>query len=234
MQPFGGEGLSGTGPKAGGPLYLYRLLSQRPDDMLACAMDDVEKPDHAATALPRPALHLLAQWAAQNGEQKLGDACRRFAAQSRSGSSRELPGPTGERNVYSLVPRQRVLCLARDDGDLLVQLAAVLSAGSRAVWPLQAGALLNRVPAGPQSSVSLATDWTRPELAFDAVLFHGDTPALQEIRRKLAARPGPIIGIERLAPGDTAVPLERLVSERAVSINTAAAGGNASLMTIDY
>jgi RHH-type proline utilization regulon transcriptional repressor/proline dehydrogenase/delta 1-pyrroline-5-carboxylate dehydrogenase len=25
VQPFGGEGLSGTGPKAGGPLYLYRL-----------------------------------------------------------------------------------------------------------------------------------------------------------------------------------------------------------------
>ncbi len=32
VQPFGGEGLSGTGPKAGGPLYLLRLLAQRPDD----------------------------------------------------------------------------------------------------------------------------------------------------------------------------------------------------------
>src|SRR5690606_25579864 len=27
VQPFGGQGLSGTGPKAGGPLYLYRLLA---------------------------------------------------------------------------------------------------------------------------------------------------------------------------------------------------------------
>ena len=26
VQPFGGHGLSGTGPKAGGPLYLYRLI----------------------------------------------------------------------------------------------------------------------------------------------------------------------------------------------------------------
>ena len=26
VQPFGGEGLSGTGPKAGGPIYLYRLM----------------------------------------------------------------------------------------------------------------------------------------------------------------------------------------------------------------
>src|SRR6202040_1191449 len=30
VQPFGGEGLSGTGPKAGGPLYLQRLLAKRP------------------------------------------------------------------------------------------------------------------------------------------------------------------------------------------------------------
>ena len=29
VQPFGGEGESGTGPKAGGPLYLLRLLSDR-------------------------------------------------------------------------------------------------------------------------------------------------------------------------------------------------------------
>ena len=34
-QPFGGEGLSGTGPKAGGPLYLYRLLANRPESALA-------------------------------------------------------------------------------------------------------------------------------------------------------------------------------------------------------
>ena len=30
VQPFGGHGLSGTGPKAGGPLYVRRLLAQRP------------------------------------------------------------------------------------------------------------------------------------------------------------------------------------------------------------
>jgi RHH-type proline utilization regulon transcriptional repressor/proline dehydrogenase/delta 1-pyrroline-5-carboxylate dehydrogenase len=28
-QPFGGEGLSGTGPKAGGPHYLYRFATER-------------------------------------------------------------------------------------------------------------------------------------------------------------------------------------------------------------
>lgn len=29
VQPFGGEGLSGTGPKAGGPLYLYRFVGEQ-------------------------------------------------------------------------------------------------------------------------------------------------------------------------------------------------------------
>jgi RHH-type proline utilization regulon transcriptional repressor/proline dehydrogenase/delta 1-pyrroline-5-carboxylate dehydrogenase len=29
VQPFGGEGLSGTGPKAGGPHYLFRFATER-------------------------------------------------------------------------------------------------------------------------------------------------------------------------------------------------------------
>ena len=29
VQPFGGEGLSGTGPKAGGPHYLPRFATER-------------------------------------------------------------------------------------------------------------------------------------------------------------------------------------------------------------
>jgi RHH-type transcriptional regulator, proline utilization regulon repressor / proline dehydrogenase / delta 1-pyrroline-5-carboxylate dehydrogenase len=29
VQPFGGEGLSGTGPKAGGPQYLHRFCVER-------------------------------------------------------------------------------------------------------------------------------------------------------------------------------------------------------------
>jgi RHH-type proline utilization regulon transcriptional repressor/proline dehydrogenase/delta 1-pyrroline-5-carboxylate dehydrogenase len=29
VQPFGGEGLSGTGPKAGGPNYLLRFATER-------------------------------------------------------------------------------------------------------------------------------------------------------------------------------------------------------------
>jgi len=78
----------------------------------------------------------------------------------------------------------------------------------------------------------LAHEWAAPTVAFDAVLLHGSEAALRETGMALAQRPGPIIGVQRLAPGATDVALERLVVERALSVNTAAAGGNASLMTI--
>jgi len=29
VQPFGGRGLSGTGPKAGGPYYLHRFATEQ-------------------------------------------------------------------------------------------------------------------------------------------------------------------------------------------------------------
>ena len=66
----------------------------------------------------------------------------------------------------------------------------------------------------------------------DAVLHQGDTPSLQAVCAALARRAGPIVGVTALPPGDTDIPLERLLTERALSVNTAAAGGNASLMTI--
>ena len=47
----------------------------------------------------------------------------------------------------------------------------------------------------------------------------------------LAARPGAIIGMIDTSE-EGAIPLWRLVAERALCVNTTAAGGNASLMTL--
>ncbi len=231
VQPFGGEGLSGTGPKAGGPLYLYRLLSERPQDVLARALDaDGAGPAGAAPFVPGAARALL-EWARPR-EPALAAACADMAALARPGASIVLAGPTGERNVYTIAPRCAILCLAASDADRLVQLAAVLAVGSRAVWPAAAQDLLQRLPAEVQAQVTLARDWAAPEVRFEAVLLHGSPQELADVQQQLARRPGPVIGVERLAPGETAIPLERLVIERSLSINTAAAGGNASLMTI--
>ena len=246
VQPFGGEGLSGTGPKAGGPLYLYRLLSKRPDDAVARALAVAGDADRDSRAESRAdsegaaahregsrALRELRQWATGAGHVGLADTCARFARQSCSGVARLLSGPTGETNRYTLAPREAVLCLAGNEADLLTQLAAVLAVGSRAVWPVGRGAALRAtLPATVQEHIALAGQPMAPEVSFDAVLLHGSEDDLRRAAASLAARPGPIVGVQRLAPGEGSIWLERLLVERSLSINTAAAGGNASLMTI--
>jgi RHH-type transcriptional regulator, proline utilization regulon repressor / proline dehydrogenase / delta 1-pyrroline-5-carboxylate dehydrogenase len=240
VQPFGGEGLSGTGPKAGGPLYLYRLLAKRPADVMARALamaegDDPES-ETAAQVPPMLASPLrdLQAWAEGQGGRALGERCTVFAGLSRAGATRVLRGPTGERNLYSLHAREAVLCLAGTDEDRLVQLAAVLAVGSRAIWPAAAAAaaLRARLPAPVQAEIALVADWTALAVRFDAVLHHGSPDDLLAVCGQLASRPGPIVGVDGLRPGETAIALERLVIERALSINTAAAGGNATLMTL--
>ena len=44
VQPFGGHGLSGTGPKAGGPLYVRRLLSECPPLQLEGLVGELSGP----------------------------------------------------------------------------------------------------------------------------------------------------------------------------------------------
>ena len=230
VQPFGGEGLSGTGPKAGGPLYLYRLLSKRPDDVLARALA-IDANGSAASRAPAGALHALMNWTG-SGYAALPEVCKKMAALAASGEAVTLPGPTGERNVYSLAPRSSVLCLASSDADRLVQLAAVLAAGSRAIFPADAQSLFERLPFEVQAHVAIARDWGADAVAFDAVLLHGSVDELASIQKRLAQREGPVVSVERMETGESAIPMERLVVERALSINTAAAGGNASLMTV--
>ena len=233
VQPFGGEGLSGTGPKAGGPLYLLRLLRQAPQGAARAAV----AASGADAAAPLPglrvdgtagdALQTLHAWARAQNRQALVLACEGHARQSPSLRARALPGPTGESNLYALQPREAVLCLAEHDDDRLLQLAAVLAVGGLALWPAGDVALL---PAALQARVRQVPDWRTA--AFDAVLLHGDAPRRLEVAALLARRPGPIVPLHAFDTGEMRIALERLVVERSLSINTAAAGGNASLMAI--
>nr|GFD58415.1 hypothetical protein [Tanacetum cinerariifolium] len=76
------------------------------------------------------------------------------------------------------------------------------------------------------------SDWSKDDVVIDAVLHHGDSDQLRAICEQVALRSGAIVGVHGLSKGETGIALERLVIERALSVNTAAAGGNASLMTI--
>jgi len=105
--------------------------------------------------------------------------------------------------------------------------------GSHAVWDASSARVveLHRIlPDALRSHVTLVQDGLAADI--DAALHHGDQASLRALLAKLAAREGMIVSVTALSEGDHNIPLERLVIERAVSTNTAAAGGNASLMTM--
>ena len=179
VQPFGGHGLSGTGPKAGGPLYVRRLV-------------------RGAAHLPMP------------------DA------------SVALPGPTGEANTLEIQPRGVVACIADDAEALIAQTNAARAAGNTPLWlrsPLTFAAR-DRLEG---ASVAFA-DALDPG-AVDAVLLDASPERAQRVRAEFAAAAGKIVPI--IAPeADGSYDAARLVVERTVTVNTAAAGGNAALLSL--
>ena len=235
VQPFGGEGLSGTGPKAGGPLYMLRLLRQRPGDALKFLTENT-----VLSGVKVPAtLGELRKYAKNKDFDHVVKYCDE--ALPLTGFSMDLPGPTGESNRYSLMPRNAIACLVAEapsrtaesiEQTWLYQLACVMAVGSQAVWPSSQRALRASLPASLAEKITLEYDPLANAVSIDAALFSGtDEEQLIQMRR-LAERPGPMVGLTRVSFESSPVSLERLVIERSISINTAAAGGNASLMMI--
>jgi RHH-type proline utilization regulon transcriptional repressor/proline dehydrogenase/delta 1-pyrroline-5-carboxylate dehydrogenase len=207
-QPFGGHGLSGTGPKAGGPLYMKRLLARAP-----AAWPELPNGKAAAAA---------AAFAKAKGVK----------LETRLGVEMELRGPVGERNVYSLVPRGAVLCDAATESAMTAQIACALGAGNPAIL---AGAAAPAMIASLSAAVKGSVELARPQSRYEVVLTDRQGGALISFQQEIARREGPIASVyhvdaETLARGEA--PGDMLLGERSLCINTTAAGGNASLMSI--
>ena len=217
-QPFGGEGLSGTGPKAGGPHYVRRLMP-------------AAAPDRGVPAGAVVSETLLAA-AIADAARGLAARPHRRAADGRGDVSfapLELPGPTGESNRLSLVPRGAVLCLGPGADAVREQLTMAREAGN-AVVAVAAGAsaALTAHAADPHAVIldgQVAPDALATLGGVAAVACWADRDVLRAMRAALARRAGPILPLitERDAP-------ERYVLERHVCVDTTAAGGNASLL----
>lgn len=199
MQPFGGEGLSGTGPKAGGPLYLWRLI------------------EGGLPALPP-------EYA------DVGDGLCETA----------LPAAAGEANTYRLTPRGSVLCRAATESGARAQLEACLATGNRAVFVQNEASLALAAACSFEQREHLeliSGDPFGPSWACQAALFEGGADELMRFNRSVAALEGPIVAVQGLSTKALAqgarYAQECLVRECSVSINTAAAGGNASLLAMD-
>lgn len=104
-QPFGGSGLSGTGPKAGGPEYLPRFYKQQPQTFTSSVNEtmDLAAAQSLINATPMPpttALHTL-----------------------------NCPGPTGESNRLSTYAKGRTLCLGPNTDEQIALINATGGVG---------------------------------------------------------------------------------------------------------
>ncbi|MEP6588212.1 MAG: L-glutamate gamma-semialdehyde dehydrogenase, partial [Polaromonas sp.] len=262
VQPFGGMGLSGTGPKAGGPLYLYRLLQpgEAHGNLALAALPamPVSRASPAATgpldspalralkslgaALQGPVFAALAGWQGNGDAARAVAACEAYRASSVLGQLFTLPGPTGESNRYQLLPRGAVWSAPQTALGLMHHVAAALASGNPC-WletPSASSAValaLAALPPEVQAFVeSRSTEQLLGEAQLSAMLFEGDGDALQALLPRVAQRPGAIVRIENLTPAQLAAgalyDVSALMHEQSISTNTAAAGGNAQLMTM--
>jgi len=282
VQPFGGRGLSGTGPKAGGPAYLTRLVREKasPEDIQATHIksDEVEfdmseqvkaevaklmanaARDESAwryTSLnERVSLvrQLIAKVATVESVNKLADDLDKTLSDARSqllniekklAKPRVMPGPTGESNKLYLEPRGCVVCYADKDTSFnfwAISIISALATGNTVITVvsdlfhnealafrdkfLSTGAAAGILQVAKLSQLQAVLE--HPHIA-GAVIGSG-CERKNFVTAELAARSGAILPVISSEYYDTLI--NRLLTEKTISIDTTASGGNTSLMTL--
>jgi RHH-type proline utilization regulon transcriptional repressor/proline dehydrogenase/delta 1-pyrroline-5-carboxylate dehydrogenase len=175
------------------------------------------------------------------GRAAAGAIAARVAALARvQFASRALPGPTGESNELRLHSRGVVGALASTADEAVEQWCASLAGGNPVIAAVAGGlrtealALLQILAGAGLAREDLQLLDAPLDAAAAAMSAHEDiaavcaTPALAlAVRRALALRSGAIVP---LLSGPASGELYRLVAEQTLTINTAAAGGNAALL----
>jgi len=201
--------------------------------------------------------------AGAEGIEHAADYVRFHAAQAESelAAPLALPGPTGERNELGHAPRGVVACVAAAGtgvAPLAAQMGAALAAGNAVIaWHaqdrvairLEAAFRESGVPDGAVHALPHGEDGSVAGLAADprvaAIACAGPHALAKALGRRLAEGEGAIgalipwaeTGHAGGAPGSPLAGspryLHRFVLERALSIDTTASGGNASLFSLE-
>jgi len=164
-QPFGGEGLSGTGPKAGGPHYLPRFY------------------EHSRPASPVSGGEDLSRDAVQTALDQLP------AADARPRSSEMMPGPTGESNELFTYARGKILCLGPTVEDAVKQAETVRRQGCQPLICVP-GASGDQALDGFLARAMLST-----LTGMDGVVCWSDIEDIRAIRIALAKREGALLPV---------------------------------------
>ena len=226
-QPFGGEGLSGTGPKAGGPQYVQRL--RQPIDVSAGSLIGMPCEAHQVQAKIDQLQQFNGSDWLHNG-QRTADLVEVFgpATEIVADICRDktlLPGPTGELNQLSTVARGLVICLGPNRKQATEQARLALAQGNKVL-------LIATDVSLPEHNLPLVVlpgylpaDGLINLQGFDAVACTGEAHYLRQLRIALAEREGALLPLITETKD-----VQRYTHERHLCIDTTAAGGNASLI----
>ncbi|MGB1263356.1 MAG: bifunctional proline dehydrogenase/L-glutamate gamma-semialdehyde dehydrogenase PutA [Cognaticolwellia sp.] len=282
VQPFGGRGLSGTGPKAGGPNYLSRLVIEKatPDaeqfNLLPWqveALDGDEQSETEATLFMDKASaaeknwrltelntriscvrQLLAKIAHVDIVDDLADDLNRTLTSARSQliniekrlkKPQFLPGPTGESNILYLENRGTIICFADKNVSFhfwMLSIVTALATGNTVITVVsdlfydEAIAFRDKfIATGEDKNVfqvarlrHLTTMLAHPALS--GIVVDSNCDRKHFISEKLAERQGAILPVISSEYFDNLI--QRLLTEKTISIDTTASGGNTSLMTL--
>ncbi|MGH1460713.1 MAG: bifunctional proline dehydrogenase/L-glutamate gamma-semialdehyde dehydrogenase PutA [Neptuniibacter sp.] len=229
-QPFGGEGLSGTGPKAGGPHYVKRFtcseLNNSSGQFTGQTID--------TSNLNKMIAELESEtWLKETErEERLASV---FAEQlpllgNLDSEPEMMPGPTGELNLLSQNGRGVIVCLGPDQKNAYMQAVTALLQGNSVVIVAQGVAELLKQCEEHGLPVTGCVGQLDPMAiteadGYTAVCCNADNDSLKTVRRALAERNGALLPL--ITEWDQP---ERFVLERHLCIDTTAAGGNASLI----
>ncbi|NQY35883.1 MAG: bifunctional proline dehydrogenase/L-glutamate gamma-semialdehyde dehydrogenase PutA [Alteromonadaceae bacterium] len=282
VQPFGGRGLSGTGPKAGGPNYLTRLVKEKATPVecnpaliagsIGSLTSDSESIREAENFMAQAAeaekqwrlseLHtrvscvrqLLAKLAHVEIIEDLADDLNLTLADARSQliaiekhmkAPKVLPGPTGESNIIYLENRGTVICFADKYVSFhfwVLSIVTALTTGNTVITVVsdlfyeEALAFIDKFLAtGAAKGVlqvaklaHLEAMLAHPVLA--GVVVESACQHRAYMTDKLAQRQGAILPVISSDYMDNLI--QRLLTEKTISIDTTASGGNTSLMTL--
>ncbi|MBS1068088.1 bifunctional proline dehydrogenase/L-glutamate gamma-semialdehyde dehydrogenase PutA [Gluconobacter cerinus] len=217
-QPFGGSGLSGCGPKAGGPFALRRM-SARTSPWFA-------PKDANPGSIPRHAQSLVTFLESRDAVS--ARQIRQDIAHAMTGFSMALPGPSGETNTLTLKPCGPVLCAGESWPAILRAVGMALGTGNPALvlGPDHALDWMQRLSPGLADRIQRVDPGALPECA--VMIMERHSPRALQAASTLTAREGRIVPIHVL---DCLRP-EWLLEEHVVTVNTAALCGDLTTMAL--
>lgn len=280
VQPFGGRGLSGTGPKAGGPAYLTRLVKQTSHTQersltaaekaqFEASFDDSHSTTSQVNAMMQAAKNEEYNWSHSDLNLRIsvvrqmlaslvsiqGTSCEQALEQARQqllmieeklAQPLALPGPTGESNKLYLEARGVVVCVRDSETSFdswLLTVITALATGNTVValvddkHTMQAQACFKAIQkTGIKPGIfqiakfnQTAAIMSNEHLA--GVVIEPQSGLKQYFAQTIAARSGAILPV--ITAHSAHELFHRLVTEKTITIDTTAAGGNASLMTME-